>query len=151
MSEVEKARLECDKAAEAYKNRIAPWQVVADAQEVLIAAVRAESVGHEANCRCHDKRHHELAMISLTRHRFNRENLDDELSNDCTASAETCPGYTDPRCLPGLKREAIIRAEAELEILESMWDLLHLSRNSWPNLRRACIDARAELERLREK
>jgi hypothetical protein len=133
MSEVEKARLECDKAAEAYKNRIAPWQVVADAQEVLIAAVRAEIVGHVANCRCM-KEHHRLEAKGGTVYKVHVDS------------------WTDPRCLPGLKRAAIIRAEARVEALEAVgrrYDDAGGFDEAF--LTEPIADARAELERLREK
>ena len=132
MSEVEKARHLFDDAMRLMRGTPKARALCFDLFERAIAAVRAESVWHVVQCSCHVT--HDLEECA-----------------DWNAERRTDEPHTDPLCLPGLKREAIIRAEAELEILESMWDLLHLSRNSWPNLRRACIDARAELERLREK
>lgn len=111
------------------------------------AAVRAEQqpVGHVANCHCHIKEHHGLAEI------FNAEHGDYLLQMDCKHGKNTCTGYTDPRCLPGL----LVVAKALLEDREAT----HATRTCCcPEMGDTEIlcderiaEARAEVERLKKE
>jgi hypothetical protein len=151
MSEVEKARAEFKTALNRLgRMRIEPigqeWdradlarrfakrhaQVVA-AHDRVIAAVRAESVGHVVQCSCHVTHAPEECA-------------------DWNAERHTDEPHTDPLCLHGLKRAAIIRAEARVEALEDVWDAYNKAGGfDDADLTSAIHGARAELERLREK
>ena len=146
MSEFEKALAnidaEIDRAVE--EMGMTEREAAASAYENVIAAVRSESVGHVAQCKCCQKagdiRYMGIKYCGL-----------------CGYRASDHPNVDD-RCLPGLKREAIIRAEAKVEALEKvrellpvLWTIDNPQDGRWTAMRDAADDARAELERLREK
>jgi hypothetical protein len=133
MSEVEKARHLFDDAMRLMRGTPKARALCFDLFERAIAAVRAEIVGHVANCRCM-KEHHRLEAKGGTVYKVHVDS------------------WTDPRCLPGLKRAAIIRAEARVEALEAVgrrYDDAGGFDEAF--LTEPIADARAELERLREK
>jgi len=149
MSEFEKALAnidaEIDRAVE--EMGMTEREAAASAYENVIAAVRSESVGHVAQCKCCQKagdiRYMGIKYCGL-----------------CGYRASDHPNVDD-RCLPGLKREAIIRAEARVEGMQAIEDSHtgHFDRTGGSGSgcevcmrnRAKRADARAELERLREK
>jgi len=124
MSEVEKARHLFDDAMRLMRGTPKARALCFDLFERAIAAVRAESVWHVVQCSCHVT--HDLEECA-----------------DWNAERRTDEPHTDPLCLPGLKREAIIRAEARLAALIEAHEAL-------PGIVTLLAEARAELERLKQ-
>jgi hypothetical protein len=104
-----------------------------------LLAVRAESVGHVANCLCCDT----PDPMAGTAH-----------CGHCNRHVTQHP-CTDQRCLPGLTREAIIRAEGALKQAEKTVheyvnrSVIHPDRSPGMILDHLADDSRAELERLK--
>ena len=143
MSEVEKA---AKLLADGWKKYVALFgepphgteKQMAVLLEFCPAIVRAESVGHVAQCKCCKKlgpiRYFEgLSYCAL-----------------CDMLAETHP-HVDDRCLPGLQRAAIIRAEALADTWSNAAALFDVANHGDVELiiRSTAATARAELERPR--
>jgi hypothetical protein len=155
MSEVEKAREESMRIIEYLADRYDMSHCEPEAIRDLLAviddllavradllAVRAESVGHVANCLCCDT----PDPMAGTAH-----------CGHCNRHVTQHP-CTDQRCLPGLTREAIIRAEADVSAKELLLiyaktpvdrGRIRISVDLQDELQCNLDRARAELERLK--